>query len=129
MRGGAFIFVAGGFGPVVSENRFRTPAPLSRIPLQAEAGGLDGPRLDRNTIVTTTPFVGFDFLAAIRVFNARNVVLADNTVAGPWANSLGPQGLSISVITRNRVKGATVYGTQFAGNPNFPSFVMLNDLL
>src|SRR5439155_20409572 len=49
-------------------------------------------------------FVGFDFLAAIRVFNARSVVLDDNTVAGPGADSLGPQGLSMSVITGNRVR-------------------------
>ncbi|PYO66537.1 MAG: hypothetical protein DMD69_13610 [Gemmatimonadetes bacterium] len=127
--GGECIFVAGGIGPVVSDNHFQATAPFSGIHLQADAEGIDGARVERNTIVTTTPFVGFDFLAAIRVFNARNVVLADNTVAGPWANSLGPQGLSMSVITGNRVKGATLYGMQFSGNPNFPALLMLNNTL
>ncbi len=123
------IFVAGGIGPVVSDNQFRATAPFSGIHLQADAEGIDGARVERNTIVTTTPFVGFDFLAAIRVFHASNVVIADNTVAGPWANSLGLQGLSMSVITGNRVNGATLYGMEFSGNPNFPDLLMLNNTL
>src|SRR5436309_5294086 len=127
--GGECIFVAGGVGPVVSDNQFQATAPFSGIHLQADAEGIDGARVERNTIVTTTPFVGFDFLAAIRVFHASNVVIADNTVAGPWANSLGLQGLSMSVITGNRVKGATLYGMQFSGNPNFPTLFMLNNTL
>jgi len=126
--GGGCIFVAGGIGPVVSDNHFQATAPFSGIHLQADAEGIDGARVERNTIVTTTPFVGFDFLAAIRVFSASNVVIADNTVAGPWANSLGLQGLSMSVITGNRVNGATFYGMQFSGNPNFPTLLMLNNI-
>ncbi len=127
--GGECVFVAGGMNPVVSDNQFLATAPFSGIHLQADAEGIDGARVERNTIVTTTPFVGFDFLGAIRVFKASNAVIADNTVVGPWANSLGLQGLSMSVITGNRVKGATLYGMQFSGNPNFPTLLMLNNAL
>src|SRR6059058_2752730 len=45
--GGECIFVAGGIGPVVSDNHFQATAPFSGIDLQADAEGIDGARVER----------------------------------------------------------------------------------
>ena len=126
--GGLCVDISGGLGPVVNDNRFLQPTTgsFSGIHLQPDAEPIDGAQVERNTVVATVP-TGAPRQGGIRVFGATNVVIADNTVVGPWSNGLSPQALSMSVITGNQLKGATIYGIRFSGNPDFPTLLMLNN--
>jgi len=125
---GECIDIGGGFAPVVTDNQFQAADAFAGIYMQTNAEPIDGARIERNTVVATTPSSSCcPRQGGIRVFASANAVIADNTVVGPWANSLSPQGLSRSVITRNQFRGATFYGMRFSGNDNFPTLLMLNN--
>jgi hypothetical protein len=117
--------ISGGLGPVVTDNRFQSGVgSFSGLHLQPDAEAIDGARVEGNTLVATGPS-GAPRQGAIRAVFAANVVIADNTVVGPWANSLSVQVLSASVFERNSLKGAAIYGIRFTTNPNSP--LMLNN--
>ena len=125
--GGLCVDISGGLAPVVNDNRFFQPTPsFAGIHLQTDAEPIDGAHVERNTVVATVP-TGAPRQGGIRVFGAANVVIADNTVVGPWANSLSPQALSMSVVTGNLFEGANFYGIQLSTNPAFPTLLMFNN--
>lgn len=124
--GGECVDIAGGLGPVVNDNRFQAADAFAGIHEQPDAAPIDGARIERNTVVATTPSCCPN-QGGIRAFGATNVVIADNTVLGPWANSLSVQALTMSVVERNHANGAAIYGIRFSGNPNFPTLLMLNN--
>ncbi len=109
--------ISGGLGPVVTDNRFESGVgSFSGVHLQSDAEPIDGARVEGNTVVATGPSA-FPDQGGIRPVRAANVVIANNTIAGPWANSLSVQALSMSVVERNQLKGATIYGIRFSANP------------
>ena len=85
---------------VVSGNEFHSTGSFTGIQLQ---GGIDGSRVERNTIVATVPSTNPN-LGGIRVRDGTGVVVADNVVRGPWANSLAAQNLTGATISGNRVE-------------------------
>jgi len=70
---------------------------------------IDGARIERNTIVATTPSVSRRF-GAIRPFDAENVVIADNVISGPWWNGISPVRLAHTRIQGNEISGVAVDG-------------------
>ncbi len=85
---------------VVSGNEFHSTGSFTGIQLQ---GGIDGSRVERNTIVATAPSTNPN-LGGIRVRDGSGVVVAGNVVRGPWANSLAAQNLTGATISGNRVE-------------------------
>src|SRR5439155_11028564 len=114
---GLCVFIAGGTGAVVSDNRFEATDALSGIHVQANGPDpnmvfpirIDGARIERNTIVATTPSVSRRF-GAIRPFDAENVVIADNVISGPWWNGISPVRLAHTRIQGNEISGVAVDG-------------------
>src|SRR3989441_83200 len=99
---GECAFFVGTKLAVVADNRFESAGSGTGVHMQ---GGIDGTRVERNTIVTTAPppdqFLG----AGIRVRDGSNVVVADNVVRGPWRNSIATANLA-GTFERNDVAGA-----------------------
>ncbi len=129
-RFGSCVFVAGGPGAVVSDNRFQATDALTGIHLQANGPDLtvpvfpiriDGARVERNTIIALTPSLGRRF-GAIRPFDATNLRIANNVITGPWRNGISPARLATSEILGNQISGVVVdgiltssFGGQFVG--------------
>ena len=126
-RFGECVFIVGGTGAVVSDNQFQATDAFSGIHMQANGPDptvflpirIDGARVERNTIVAITPSFGLRF-GAIRVFDADNVMIADNVVSGPWRNGFSPFRLANSQIQRNQITGP---GSQAGDSP----YLALND--
>src|SRR3989449_1067334 len=97
---GECAFFVGTKHAVVADNRFESAGSATGVHMQS---GIDGTRVERNTIVTTAPSGG-QFLGGIRVRDGTNVVVADNVVSGPWANSVAARSLTGSTIAGNRVE-------------------------
>src|SRR2546426_2603546 len=99
---GECAFFVGTKHAVVADNRFESAGSATGVHMQS---GIDGTRVERNTIVTTAPppdqFLG----AGIRVRDGSNVVVADNVVRGPWRNSIATANLA-GALERNDVGGA-----------------------
>src|SRR3989449_1863309 len=99
---GECAFFVGTKHAVVADNRFESAGSGTGVHMQS---GIDGTRVERNTIVTTAPppdqFLG----AGIRVRDGSNVVVADNVVRGPWRNSIATANLA-GALERNDVGGA-----------------------
>jgi len=118
-RFGECVFIVGGTGAVVSDNQFQATDAFSGIHMQANGPDptvflpirIDGARVERNTIVAITPSFGLRF-GAIRVFDADNVMIADNVVSGPWRNGFSPFRLANSQIQRNQITGPVVDGVR-----------------
>ena len=116
-RFGECVFVAGGTGLVVSDNQFQATDPFSGVHLQANGPDatvflpirIDGAQVLRNTIVATTPSLGLRF-GGIRVFDAGNILIADNVISGPWSNGFSPFRVANSQIQRNEISGPLVDG-------------------
>lgn len=109
---------------LVSRNRFQAAGPVSGVHFQL---GIDGTRVLNNRIVTTAPSTNPAF-GGIRIRDGSAVVVAGNSIEGPWANGVaadvivdgtlernvilrpGGFGLSLAMdggrIARNRVSGA-----------------------
>jgi Right handed beta helix region len=115
---GTCVFFAGGTGAVVSDNVMQADAALTGIQIQANGPDptaiplpirVDGARIERNTVVATSPSGGGIF-GGIRPFDASGVVIADNVVTGPWRRSLSATRLSDSRISDNALQGALLDG-------------------
>jgi copper-binding protein NosD len=119
---GGCTLLAGTSGAVISNNTFTSAGSLTGVHVQLGIDNLDSVRIEGNTIVTTGPS---DFrFGGIRVVGARHVVIRDNTVTGPWANSLSLATLSTSTITSNQLSGAAIYGIGLTRNPRLTTFVL-----
>ena len=106
---GECAFLVGTRNAVVADNSFASAGSATGIHLQS---GIDGSRVERNTIVTTAPSGG-ELLGGIRVRDGSDVVVADNIVQGPWGNSIATTNLAGSHFEHNRLTGATAYGVRF----------------
>src|SRR2546425_5385065 len=99
---GECAFFVGTKNAVVADNRFESAGSGTGVHMQS---GIDGTRVERNTIVTTAPppvqFLG----GGIRVRDGSNVLVADNVVRGPWRNSIATANLA-GALERNDVAGA-----------------------
>ena len=111
--GGECVFISGGLGAVVTDNQFEAPGSFSGIQLQVDVARVDGARIERNTLVATAPSVGLR-QGGIRPADAAGVVIADNTVVGPWRNSLSGARLAHSTVQRNQFRGAVRNGIRLS---------------
>ena len=113
---GFCAFFAGTSGAVIINNTFTSGGSLTTgVHVQLGVDFIDNVRIQGNTIAATAPSTFFRF-GGIRVIGARNVVVADNVVTGPWFNSISVAFLTKSQITMNRFEGAAVRGI-LLGNP------------
>src|SRR2546426_139226 len=99
---GECAFFVGTKNAVVADNRFESAGSGTGVHMQS---GIDGTRVERNTIVTTAPPPGQFLGGGIRVRDGSNVVVADNVVRGPWRNSIATANLA-GALERNDVGGA-----------------------
>src|SRR3989441_895334 len=99
---GECAFFVGTKNAVVADNRFESAGSGTGVHMQS---GIDGTRVERNTIVTTAPPPGQFLGGGIRVRDGSNVVVADNVVRGPWRNSIATANLA-GTFERNDVAGA-----------------------
>src|SRR2546422_5499015 len=106
---GSCFFADGSPRAVIADNYFQSGGSNTGVHLQR---GTDGDRVERNTIVATAPSTAFGF-GGIRVRDGSNVVVADNVVQGPWANSIATTTLSASRLQDNTLQGAVVNGIRF----------------
>jgi len=120
---GGCTLLAGTSGAVISNNTFTSAGSFTGVHVQLGVDNLDSVRIEGNTIVATAPSTDFRF-GGIRVVGARHVVIRDNIVTGPWANSLSLATLSTSTITNNQLNGAAIYGIGLTRNPLLTTFVL-----
>jgi hypothetical protein len=115
---GACVFFAGGPGAVVSDNLFTADAAATGIQLQANGPDqtaiplpirVDGARIERNTVVATSPSGGGVF-GGIRPFDASGILVDDNVVTGPWRRSFSGTRLTDSRVFNNQLQGALLDG-------------------
>ena len=111
-------FFIGTRGAIVADNYFESAGSGTGIHLQGNGTPLstrpiDGSRVERNTIVAVSASTNPAF-GGIRPRDGSNVVVANNVVIGPWANSISPIELTQSVVEGNRLEGAAVYGVRFS---------------
>lgn len=114
---GTCAFFTGAPGSLIADNRFTASGSVSGVHIQPGAGAVnpDSTRVERNVIVTTAPSLNPNF-GGVRVVGGTNVVIANNTVLGPWQNSLSPtSAASLSsvitpVVAGNHFEGAVLFG-------------------
>ena len=111
--GGECVFISGGLGAVVTDNHFEAPGSFSGIQLQVDVAGVDGARIERNTLVATAPSIGLR-QGGIRPAGAAGVVIADNVVIGPWRNGLSAARLAHSSVPGNQFRGAVRNGIRLS---------------
>jgi parallel beta-helix repeat protein len=120
---GVCAFIAGGIGDVVSDNVFQALGPFTGVQLQTNGAvgeiGIDGLRVERNTLVTTAPSTGLR-QGAIRAFDVVNLVVADNTALGPWRAGVSATRVSDSRVSGNTLQGAAEYGIQTNARVQLP---------
>ncbi len=113
---GSCGFLAGTSGAVIADNRFESAGSFTGVHMQGSVGGIDGSRVERNTIIATAPSTAFGF-GGIRVRDGSNVVVAANIVQGPWSNSIATTDVAASSFGNNRLAGAVVNGIRFNVGP------------
>jgi len=97
---GECAFFAGTPGAVVADNHFESAGSATGVQMQT---GIDGSRVERNTIVATAPSTS-PTLGGLRVRDGSNVVVTNNVVRGPWINALAARNLTGATIAGNRVE-------------------------
>src|SRR5437016_517814 len=120
---GACALLAGTSGAVVSNNTFTSAGSVTGVHVQLGVEDLDSVRIEGNTILATAPSTDFRF-GGIRLVGARHAVIRDNIVTGTWANSLSLETLSTSLITKNQLTGAAIYGIGLTRNTFLTTFVL-----
>ena len=111
--GGECVFISGGLGAVVTDNQFEARGSFSGIQLQVDVARVDGARIERNTLVATAPSVGLR-QGGIRPADAADVVIAANTLVGPWRNGLSAARLAHSRVEGNQFRGAVRNGIRLS---------------
>ena len=125
--GGECVFVSGGLGAVITDNAFQAPGSFSGIQLQVDVERVDGARIERNTLVATAPSIGLR-QGGIRPADAADVVIADNTVIGPWRNGLSAARLARSQVQGNEFRSAVRNGIRLSdAGPLFIAGVPASD--
>jgi hypothetical protein len=110
---------------VVRGNQFRSTGSFTGLHLQA---GIDGTRIEDNTITTTTASMDVPIFGGLRIRDGANVVIARNTVRGPWANSAGLADLDASLIEYNDFDGAVVFGIRARSGLSLRSISMTDNV-
>ncbi len=116
---GSCAFLPSASGAIITDNHFESAGSFTGVHMQT---GIDGSRVERNTIVTSAPTFQF---GGIRVRDGSNVVVADNVVQGPWANSIATTNLTGSHFENNRLEGAGLNGIRVTF---FPSVAMIDNV-
>jgi parallel beta-helix repeat protein len=111
---GECAFFVGAAGSRIAHNTFTSHGSWSGVHLQAygsAAGffGIDGTRIEHN-IVTQVAGPGLAAFGGIRPRDGAGVVIANNTVVGPWANSVSAVTITGSELRGNRLEGASAFG-------------------
>ena len=109
------ILVSGARRTLIANNQAAASGSFSGLHLQGGGGPrrVDDSQIEGNTVVALTPSAGF---GGIRVRDGTGVRVTDNTVLGPWANSLAPTDVASSVFAFNRLEGATFSGIRMSLN-------------
>ncbi|MGH7529513.1 MAG: right-handed parallel beta-helix repeat-containing protein [Gemmatimonadales bacterium] len=110
---------------LVSGNQFRSSGSFTGVHLQA---GIDGTRIEDNTITTTAAGHDVPSFGGLRVRDGANVVIARNTVQGPWQNSAAFADLDASIIEQNTFDGAVVYGIRAASGTSSRPIAMTDNV-
>ena len=108
----ACVFAARSPGLVIASNQFESAGSSTGIHLQE---GTDGDSVVGNTIVATVSSFVPQF-GGIRVRDGASVVVADNIVRGPWANSIAATDLTGSDFERNTLQDAASYGLRLSSD-------------
>lgn len=126
---GGCAFFSGTREAVIADNYFESAGGVTGVHLQKriDGDGIDGTRIERNTIVATAP-AGFANFGGLRVRDGTNVTVADNIVLGRWSNSIAPADLTESQFQRNRLEGAAGFGIRFATGPSFVPISMTHNV-
>jgi len=125
--GGECVFISGGLGAVVTDNQFEAHGSFSGIQLQVDVARVDGARIERNTLVATAPSVGLR-QGGIRPADAADVVIAANTLLGPWRNGLSAARLAHSRVEGNQFRGAVRNGIRLSdAGPLFVAGIPTSD--
>ena len=109
---------------VVADNYFVGQGTCTGVQMQV---GIDGSRIERNTIVATTPSTCPN-LGGIRARDGSGVTITHNIVLGPWINSLALVDLTNSRVEQNRSQGALNYGIRAGSRGSFLPISMTGDL-
>src|SRR5216117_1472064 len=96
----AFFFAT--TNAVVSGNEFQSAGSFTGLQMQ---GGIDGSRVEHNTIVASAPSTSAD-LGGIRIRDGNNVVVAENVVRGPWAHSIAGRNLTGATFAGNHIESS-----------------------
>ena len=123
--GGSCALFSGTPHAVVSDNQFRSTGSVTGLHMQA---GIDGTRIENNTVTTTAPSDGPPHFGGLRVRDGANVVIRGNTVRGPWANSLALSDLASSSIEHNDLAGAAAFGILARSGVSFRPISMTDDV-
>jgi hypothetical protein len=126
LNGGTCGFFSATRNARVIGNEFRSTGSFSGLHLQ---GGIDGTRIEYNTIVTTTAGADVPIFGGLRVRDGANVVIAGNTVQGPWANSAALVDLTASTIEQNDFEGAVMYGILAPAGTSFRPVAMTDNVI
>jgi len=113
-------------GAIVSGNRFQSSGSFTGLHFQA---GIDGARIEDNTITTTVAGADVPIFGGLRVRDGVGVVIARNTVRGPWQNSGAFADLDASTIAQNVFEGAVVYGIRARSGGSFRPISMTDNLI
>ncbi len=109
---------------VVADNQFVSNGSFTGVQMQT---GIDGSRVERNSIIATAPSTGFNF-GAIRARDGSGVTIANNVIVGPWSNSLALADLSDSRVAQNRLQGAVNFGIRARAGGSFLPISITGDL-
>lgn len=116
----ACLFANASPGVTIARNHFRSSGQETGIHLQ---NGVDGDSVIGNTVVALTPSLDND-LGGIRLVGGANVVVSDNAVSGPWANSFALTDLTGADVERNTAIGAVAFGIAMSTDASMPISVV-----
>lgn len=111
-------FLRGVAGARIEGNRFESGGSGTGVHIQGQGPRapdgsqprpIDGTRVRDNTIIATAPSSVRAF-GGIRIRDGANLVVKNNNVLGPWANSIAVANVSESDFDGNRLEGAVNVG-------------------
>jgi hypothetical protein len=101
-------------GTAVADNSFTSAGSGRGVHLES---GVEGARIERNTIVSTAAAPDGIFASAIAVMGGANVAVTDNVVGGPWTEAaLALVGIFGGRVEGNRLEGALDDGVDLFGS-------------
>lgn len=133
---GAWVCVQanGAKGSIITDNYIETRGNPSGIHVEGlkplpDRLQIDGTRIEGNTVVALEPVThGGYWMSGIRPRDGTGVVVANNTVIGPWKNSIATAELFESVVQANHVEGALNYGIYLGAN-HFTDFSTMDNVV